>query len=110
MAPHKTDRSTPKSQLIAALSRREGEGGAPHQPRHDQASFGDDEDLVLRRLGAAVILRWNDLPTRIQRELFDHAISTRDVGDTVQLKERVARFLHLHKKNGRSEEAARTHS
>lgn len=32
-----------------------------------------EEDRLLRCLGAAVIMRWNTIPTKLQRELFDHA-------------------------------------
>src|SRR5438034_6483894 len=31
------------------------------------------EEHILRCLGAAVIMEWNDLPTQIERELFQHA-------------------------------------
>jgi hypothetical protein len=51
----------------------------------------------LRCLGAAVIMQWNDLPTKIQRDLFGHAISMVEPRRTAQLKERIARFLHRHK-------------
>ena len=38
-------------------------------------------------------MQWNDLPTKIQRDLFDHAISMGEPRHTAQLEERVARFL-----------------
>src|SRR6266851_9014193 len=56
-----------------------------------------EEEHALRCLGAAVIMQWNDLPTKIQRDLFDHAISMGEPRYTAQLKERIARFLHRHK-------------
>ena len=31
------------------------------------------EEKFLRYLGAAVIMRWNTIPTKLQRELFEHA-------------------------------------
>ena len=65
------------------------------QPR--DARGPGQEEHVLRCLGAAVIMQWNDLPTKIQRDLFDHAISMREPRYTAQLKERIARFLHRHK-------------
>src|SRR5271154_1531476 len=37
-------------------------------------AFGEDKK-ILECLGAAVILRWGSLPTKIQRELFDQATS-----------------------------------
>jgi hypothetical protein len=57
----------------------------------------DEEDRVLRRLGAAVIVRWNTIPTKLQRELFDNASSVGDVLQTGALKGQIARFLHKHK-------------
>jgi hypothetical protein len=38
-------------------------------------SLAKEEEHILRCLGAAVIMQWDDLPTAIQRELFEHAIS-----------------------------------
>lgn len=94
MSTQRSERSSPEAPLITALARWEGEGGAPERLLHGQVALGHEQAAVLRRLGAAVIVRWNDLPTDIQRELFDRAVSTRDIDDAVQLKERVARFLH----------------
>jgi hypothetical protein len=89
------------AQLTRALARWEGEGGAP-QPKSEnnreaRAALAKEEEHVLRCLGAAVIMQWNDLPTKIQRDLFDHAISMGEPRYTAQLKERIARFLHRHK-------------
>jgi hypothetical protein len=92
----------PKESTAGALASWEGEGGAP-QPKSDsnrdtRAALAKEEEHVLRCLGAAVIMHWNDLPTQIQRNLFDHAISMGEPRHTAQLKERIARFLHTHKK------------
>jgi hypothetical protein len=57
----------------------------------------DEEDHVLRCLGAALILQWNTIPTKLQRELFDTAGSLGDVLQTVTLRGQIARFLHSHK-------------
>jgi hypothetical protein len=89
------------AQLTGALARWEGEGGAP-QPksqsnRRKRTALAKEEEHVLRCLGAAVIMQWNDLPTKIQRDLFDHAISIGEPRHTARLKERIARFLHSHK-------------
>jgi hypothetical protein len=64
----------------------------------DQA-FAEDEQ-ILGCLGAAVIMRWGTLPTKIQRELFEHATSLADLSQTVQLKGQIARFLHNHENDG----------
>jgi hypothetical protein len=57
----------------------------------------DDEDRILRCLGAAVIMRWNTIPTNLQRELFDNASSVGDLLEAGALKGQIARFLHKHK-------------
>jgi hypothetical protein len=64
----------------------------------DQAP-GDDKK-VLECLGAAVIMRWGTLPTKIQRELFEHATSLADLAQTAPPKDQIARFLHNHKDDG----------
>jgi hypothetical protein len=63
----------------------------------DGPSLAQDEEQVLRRLGAAVLMRWNTLPTKLQKELFDAASQ---VGGLLQAgagKGQIARFLHNHK-------------
>jgi hypothetical protein len=56
-----------------------------------------DEERVLRCLGASVIMRWNTLPAKLQRELFDAAGSMDELLDTAALRGQIARFLHNHK-------------
>jgi hypothetical protein len=65
-------------------------------PASQQADHADEEK-ILRCLGAAVILRWNSLPKKIQRELFEYAGSIGDLQQTTELKGQIARFLHHHK-------------
>jgi hypothetical protein len=38
-----------------------------------------EDEKILGCLGAAVIMRWGTLPTKIQRELFEHATSLADL-------------------------------
>lgn len=54
------------------------------------------EEHILRCLGAAVMMHWSTIPTKLQRELFDTAGSLGDVLQTVTLRGQVARFLHSH--------------
>jgi hypothetical protein len=61
------------------------------------ADSDDEEDQILRCLGAAVITRWNTIPTKLQRELFDNASSMGELLQTDLLKGKIARFLHKHK-------------
>ncbi len=59
-----------------------------------------DGKKILECLGAAVIMRWGTLPTKIQRELFEHATSLADLAQTAPPKAQIARFLHNHKDDG----------
>ena len=57
----------------------------------------ETEERILRCLGAAVIMQWNTIPTKLQRELFDTAGSMGDVLKSAALRAQIARFLHGHK-------------
>jgi len=63
----------------------------------DREAAAKIDEHVLRCLGAAVIMHWSTVPTKLQRELFDTAGSMGDVLQTVTLRGQVARFLHRHK-------------
>lgn len=80
------------AQLTRALRRWEGEGGAV-----EDHHFAVSESNILKCLGAAVVLIWNDLPQNLQRELFLHALKVNDSYDPETLKIQIGRFLHLHK-------------
>jgi hypothetical protein len=59
-----------------------------------------EEKKILECLGAAVIMRWGTLPTKIQQELFEHATSLADLAQTAPPKGQFARFLHRHNDDG----------
>jgi hypothetical protein len=63
----------------------------------DSEAVGQMEEHILRCLGAAVMMQWNTIPRKLQRELFDTAGSLGDVLQTVTLRGQIARFLHHHK-------------
>ncbi len=90
-------RAKVKSELVSALAGWDNEGGSVHPEAVPPATLGEVEERVLRRLGAAVIVQWNDLPTETQRWLFQHAATMGDPRHAAQLKEDIARFLHDHK-------------
>jgi len=72
------------------------QNGAAGKPL-DQNTVAEIEEHILRCLGAAVIMQWNTIPTKLQRELFDTAGSLGDVLKTSELRGQIARFLHDHK-------------
>jgi hypothetical protein len=55
------------------------------------------EDQVLRCLGAALVMQWDAVPVKLQRELFDNAGDMGGLLDTPALRGQIARFLHTHK-------------
>jgi hypothetical protein len=63
----------------------------------DAGTTVEEEEHVLRCLGAALIMQWNTLPAKLQRELFDNAGAMGALLDTAALRGKVARFLHKHK-------------
>ena len=68
----------------------------------DSNAVAEIEEHILRCLGAAVIMQWNTIPTKLQRNLFDTAGSLGDVPKTVVLRGQIARFLHDHKDEANS--------
>ena len=62
-----------------------------------RATVAETDEHILRCLGAAVIMQWNTIPTKLQRELFDTAGSMGDVLQSVELRGQIARFLHKQK-------------
>jgi len=63
------------------------------QPSAD-LTIGDNEDLMLRCLGAAVVMQWSTLPRKVQRELFDNATAVGELSETAARRGMIARFLH----------------
>ena len=93
--PKTSNKETP---LLRALSRWENEGGRTDADREMRADLAKEEEaLILQCLGAAVISRWNNLPTEVQRDLFARAVSVGEPLPTADLKEQLACFLHSHK-------------
>jgi len=67
-----------------------GPGGHPSTG----LTIADDEDLMLRCLGAAVVMQWSTLPRKLQRELFDNATAVGELSETAARRGMIARFLH----------------
>jgi hypothetical protein len=54
---------------------------APSAESASDRTIADEEENMLRYLGAAVIMRWSTLPSKVQRELFDDASAMRELTD-----------------------------
>jgi hypothetical protein len=105
----KRRKASASNPLASALARWEGEGGAPGPASEDPSChqpmpLSEEECRIVQCFGAAVLLQWNDLPTPIQQQLFEHAVGMAEAGQTAQLKEQIARFLHKHKDDERESE------
>jgi hypothetical protein len=70
---------------------------AAEQDRSHGGALAIEEELILRCLGAAIIIQWNALPTALQREIFGTAGSIGKLLETAALRGQIARFLHNHK-------------
>ena len=68
---------------------------------HRDAEYPEQEN-ILRCLGAAVILNWNTIPTKLQRALFEAASSIQDGEHAALPKDVLAQFLHDHKDDARN--------
>ena len=69
--------------------------------RRDPDAADAQQENILRCLGAAVILNWNTIPTKLQRALFEAASNS---GRTTALKEVIAQFLHDHKDDAQKQQ------
>jgi hypothetical protein len=81
-----------------AIDRWEGEGGAQLPTRQEISDLDEHERHILECLGAAVVGVWTDLPTPVQRAIFEYAAAQQPY-DTAQLRVQLARFLHDHKES-----------
>jgi hypothetical protein len=82
-----------------------GNSHAPNAERNKRQAERIEEEKILRCLGAAVVLNWNTIPTKLQRLLFESASSIqRERG--APLKEALAQFLHNHKSDAHTSNKA----
>jgi hypothetical protein len=90
-----------QNQLARALARWENEGGAvlplAGEDLEGGVALSPIEQGILQCLGAAVISQWSDLPTEVQKALFQDAVSSGDPRQSTSIREQIARFLHNHK-------------
>ena len=93
--------ATPNDHPSIALADWEDEGGAQKplvsHAVDRRADLAEEDERMVRRLGAAVILQWSSLPSHVQRRLFARALTIDAEHPVIPLNEQIARFLHLHK-------------
>jgi len=61
--------------------------------------YNNDEERILRRIGAADVVLWKDFPELQQSRIIQQAASTRDRVRTVQLNEQIAAFIRNRQKS-----------
>jgi hypothetical protein len=92
----RTSRGWQANNNVGWLASHPGQDTPPNDDTQTLVPAGE-EDRILRCLGAAVMMRWNTIPTKLQRELFDNASSVAGLLEAGALKGQIARFLHKHK-------------
>jgi hypothetical protein len=76
----------------------------PRRRRPDPDAAYAEQENILRCLGAAVMLNWNTIPTKLQRALFEAASTIQGSARTVPLKNALAQFLHDHKDDAQQQQ------
>ena len=84
-------------EVIAGWPTNHADEDTPKDVDDQDLALAAEEDQILRCLGAAVIKRWNAIPTKLQRELFNNASSMGELLQDGALAAQIARFLHKHK-------------
>ena len=86
-------------QINPALDQWEGEGGAQVSMwalRFEADALGAGDRHIGECVGAAMVSSWKEVPTNIQRTVFQRA-APGTTSDAVRLKAQIARFLHSDK-------------
>jgi hypothetical protein len=60
----------------------------------DRKAVAETKEHILQCLEAALIMKWNTIPTTLQQELFDPDGSPGDSPQTATLRGQIVRFLH----------------
>ena len=69
------------------------------ESEHRLIYFEGEEPLV-RRLGAALVSQWNDIPQDVQDSLIERAILVMDEDQSEHLAEQLRRFIATHTQRG----------
>jgi hypothetical protein len=54
------------------------------------------DEHILRCLGAALIMQWNTVPKKLQRELFERAGAMDDLSEANTMRGQISKFLRKH--------------
>ncbi|MFA5123194.1 hypothetical protein [Zavarzinia sp.] len=90
MAKIMTETNCAMTEMVTALDRWNGDGGAPAAPVDENSSAS--RQRLLLRLGIATAEEWDRFPTGVQRAIFRRAADGQ--GDAPPTSAEIARFLH----------------
>jgi hypothetical protein len=90
--------------LAANAGKTVSSADLPRRKRRDRDAEYLEREKILRCLGAAVILNWNTIRTKLQRSLFEAASSIQDNEQTAPLRDVLAQFLHDHKDDAQKQQ------
>jgi hypothetical protein len=85
------------AEAVTALDEWDAEGGASGKGRADGGDASARpllERLLLERLGVALVGEWSKLPARLQRVVYERAVSVGLPSQRPTIRRQMARFLH----------------
>ena len=68
----------------------------PNENHEHQLIYFESEEHLVRRLGAALVSYWGELPKDTQNELVERAIRVLDEDHSEHLAEQMKRFIAAH--------------
>ena len=91
-------------EAATALEEWEAEGGAstggPRASEDEASRASHLKRRMLERLGAALVGEWHNLPSALQRAVYERAAGGSSSWRRLTLRRQMARFLHDHKARG----------
>jgi hypothetical protein len=110
MAKKQSQRAKAANQLTTDLGRWDDEGRAPAVPSPiDVSDLPETERRILECLGAALVGVWHDLPTGIQRAIFQRATAD-NASDPAELSSGSRAFCMITRVHPTRRRRSRTHA
>ena len=85
------------------LEKWEAEGGAGPIRASGADATPPLDRLLLERLGTALVGEWSNLPVRLQRAMYERAVSVSSPSNRPTIRRQMARFLHLNQHKSRAQ-------
>jgi hypothetical protein len=94
-------RNHASTEAATALEKWEAEGGAGVLRPSESDATAPLDRFLLERLGTALIGEWSNLPVRLQRAVYERAVSVSSPSNRPAIRRQMARFLHLNQHKSR---------